>query len=1011
MSLSSITQHLGYTKNPENWVTHTSATKRFLHLWPTLDDGRAHDFGSYVFQASPSSDRILEPRPAIHVVRADSDVEAREIRRKLWNVGSAPFLMIILPNRVKVYKGFDYTDDEQKDLIVDSSLEIEQICKNLKDFSASEIDSGRIWVTQATNIQPERRVDQRLLKSLEELGDALVSNYQITRPVAHSIIGKYIYIYYLHERNILSNAWLEENGINLDEVLSRKTSSKTLQKLIQLLDSRFNGGLFPFDFKELGHKGDEIVRFTASIFKGDQVSGQQTLDFKFYDFSCIPVEMLSSIYEQFLQAEGKGKKEGAVYTREFVADYLLSEINSVKPLENGMRILDPACGSGVFLVLVYRRLIELEMHRLNRQNLSLLQLSTILQDSIFGVEVIVDACYVTEFSLILMLLSYADPEELEAAKYFRLPHLHNKNIFHADFFNEDEGIWPIGLKFDWIVGNPPWTKLNKETTAKEQKYAWKWIQENSSNHPVGRNSLSEAFTWRIQPALKPNGCAGLLVYATSLFNTYSLKYRKRFFAFNEVRRITNFTNLAYILFDGRVSAPAATLIYSPVKPGVEKKPIIHYGPFAINQILNKGKRDKKKSWTITIYEDEIKSVDHYDAETGEPLTWKIALWGSYRDENAIARFKKMFPLTLDSLIKDRKWKLHQASGVYTEFSPKYKPLSDLPTFTRLNANSMSGKFFLTVPDECLYQIQDGTPLYYQGRRKGLEVAVAPHMYWGPTFAAYSDNDFILPKSQVGLSVPQSDADYLRAVSAYLNSSIGRYLLFFHCTSWGIDRSIFSPKEALSVPMPKLSEDQVMQLAELHKDLSMFEINTRAGLLFSEKDLEINLKDKLDEGVQRILRVPSFLCVLAQDFIRIRYQLIKGNTIAPASQPADNDSLYKYAIYLRDSLNAFAGTSFKVKIIKDSQFVTCVVSITRSEHEIEPIVDSTTRVSAWSTKLWQSLKQPISQWFYVQKGLRILSGKDYYICKRPRLIDWSKSQALLDSDEIIAEVLSYNGTVV
>lgn len=57
--------------------------------------------------------------------------------------------------------------------------------------------------------------------------------------------------------------------------------------------------------------------------------------FGLYDFSYIPVETLSAIYEQFLHSQGKGKKIGAVYTPEHLADYLLAELDYVKPLKKG----------------------------------------------------------------------------------------------------------------------------------------------------------------------------------------------------------------------------------------------------------------------------------------------------------------------------------------------------------------------------------------------------------------------------------------------------------------------------------------------------------------------------------------------------------------------------------------------------------------------------------------------------------------------------------------------------
>jgi type I restriction-modification system DNA methylase subunit len=250
-----------------------------------------------------------------------------------------------------------------------------------------------------------------------------------------------------------------------------------------------------------------------------------------------------------------------------------------------MKVLDAACGSGVFLVLAYRRLIELELGKRRRRFLPPERLGQILKDSIFGVEVILDACYVTEFSLILTLLSYVDPPDLDKNESFQFPDLHNKNIFNCDFFDDSSIFWKRQQKFNWVVGNPSWSKLHAETAADEQPNAWNWINKNEELKPIGKYSLSEAFSWRVTDVLAEQGHSGLLLHGTSLFNRSSVAYRREFFKQHEVSRITNFANLAYILFKGRSDAPAASVIYSKTRSNREKPPIIHYGPFVANQIF------------------------------------------------------------------------------------------------------------------------------------------------------------------------------------------------------------------------------------------------------------------------------------------------------------------------------------------------------------------------------------------------------------------------------------------
>ena len=84
-----------------------------------------------------------------------------------------------------------------------------------------------------------------------------------------------------------------------------------------------------------------------------------------------------------------------------------------------MKVLDPCCGSGIFLVLAYRRLIELELTKASDKKLDAKKLLEILSESIYGVERNQDACYVAEFSLILTMLNYIDANDLQMDREFR----------------------------------------------------------------------------------------------------------------------------------------------------------------------------------------------------------------------------------------------------------------------------------------------------------------------------------------------------------------------------------------------------------------------------------------------------------------------------------------------------------------------------------------------------------------------------------------------------------------
>src|SRR5687768_14586523 len=139
MTPDEVISQLGYKLIPENWVSSEQTTSSESQLWRAAKDCVVH--GSYVFRTSPGSDNFLPPRPAIHVVEARDAIHAREIHRKLWNLGTAPFVLIILPGQVRVYAGFNYSvTHPDAGYIARASLDPEDIRVALRDFYAHEID-------------------------------------------------------------------------------------------------------------------------------------------------------------------------------------------------------------------------------------------------------------------------------------------------------------------------------------------------------------------------------------------------------------------------------------------------------------------------------------------------------------------------------------------------------------------------------------------------------------------------------------------------------------------------------------------------------------------------------------------------------------------------------------------------------------------------------------------------------------------------------------------------------
>jgi hypothetical protein len=1001
LSAQQVASVLGYSES-EHWV---SAEVGFNdHLLRRARE--AGVIGTYVFQTSPADYRVLPHRSAVHIAQATTLAEAREIHRSLWNLGDAPFLIIVLPSEVRVYTGFKYDTENDNPLQTVATTSAALIAAGLAEFHASQIDSGRIWDTWGKRLPVNERVDHSLLRDLNILGEQLIDSHGLEPEVAHSLIGKYIYIRYLRERDILSDRWLTESGVDIARTLGRNATLSSFRQLVNAIEQRFNGRVFPLPLEGDNAPQDDAVSYVASVLLGDSPEGQLSIideytpDFKIYDFSYIPVELLSSIYEQFLHAQGGGRKSGAFYTPEPVAEYLLSEVNEFRPLRKGLRILDPCCGSGVFLVLAYRRLIEAELRAQPDGKLRPSELRRILTESIFGVERNQEACYVTEFSLLLTMLSYIDPPELHRNKQFEFPVLHNTQIFEQDFFNLGGPVWSHGTSFDWIVGNPPWVELDPRDA--DERFAVSWITENASIYPVARFRTSEAFCWLVTELLSETGCVGLLVHATTLSNDSSRNFRREFFTRNHVAKVTNFSNLSYVLFDRRAEAPAATLIYAPDQPSTEPKPTVHFGPFVANQLPIRTQLSKR-SWVITVYENEISVIDRENASSGDALVWKMALWGSYRDKTVLGRMRRLFTTTVQELAGERGCSL--ALGVQLRTSADDRSgedvfCSELETTRVLDPDIMNAsKRRFTIPSAAL---KDNACTYIRARggRKGLRLIKAPHLVVTPIYAAYSEEDFVLTHPRIGIAGKSSDADFLRALSVYLNSNIAKYLAFFGSTSWGVDRTSFVLSDVADIPIPQLSDAQIAALAVVHKS-----INEEPRFLDTRDEEQLDLT----EIVAKILGLPENITYLADEFVTIRLGMNKGKVDNVSVRAPETSDLTAYGQVLTDELNSFADLNHRVTLYPSKEFVCCAIDLGGpGESDARPvIVDSVQDVSEIEP-IWKLLRSAPSQWVYVQRSLRIFDGDRVVLVKASRRIDWTRMQALLDSDDIIAEVLSQLG---
>lgn len=128
----------------------------------------------------------------------------------------------------------------------------------------------------------------------------------------------------------------------------------------------------------------------------------------------------------------------------------------------------------------------------------------------------------------------------------------------------------------------------------------------------------------------------------------------------------------------------------------------------------------------------------------------------------------------------------------------------------------------------------------------------------------------------------------------------------------------------------------------------------------------------------------------------------------AQQRPDREALEAYARQLSNDLDGFLDsgkTHHRVIVEQSPELICCTVEFVRSDHPFTPIVKTVPSPNGHIfVRLSHELKEEFSQWVYVQRGLKMFEPSSVSLYKVPQLINWTRTQAMNDADEMIAEIL-------
>lgn len=944
-----------------------------------------------------------------------------KIHKKIWNERKVPFLFVSSPVQIKIYNCFIEPLDPERYLdkigeielctyaLTEAESKLEEL---LRVFNRTSIDSGLFWKEKkyAEKLDAGRRVDKVLMKNLAQVRKELVA-MGLDIDIVHDLLLRSLFILYLEDREATTAEFYGKYLKDANSYFDLLDNLQATNNLYDKLERSFNGNLCPVSNKERRLVKDKHLKLIKDCFWSDlrENTGQNYLfNWRVFDFSAIRIELISEIYEEFMSTEqgaDQTKKDGAYYTPHSLVDFVLNEKLPWADKNNKnyeMKVLDPTCGSGIFLVESFKRLVNRWKYSNKNEEIDFTTLKKLLVNSIFGIEINPDAIKVAAFSLYLALLDYLNPRTLWQDKKF--PYLiydpknedgskQGKNLFRMSSLDAN-GLFN-NIKYDLIVGNPPFKR--GDLPAGDKKYLQKlgFAQE-----------YVLAFLYKATE-LCPNGQIALVAASKILFNTTSGYSNFRDFLFNKshVDAVYNFSALRKTkreyggnLFASAVG-PACVLFYQAKKPATPSKKLLYCSPksFLKNRLVD----------GVAIDVFDIKYIPREEAADPNSKIWKVAMWGTERDYALIKRLNDFASLETE-LKKKEKEGWNMGVGLQTS-SPNDKPDNTICKIPHIDAEKIE-RFYSRKENT----ISINTKMF---RRLGSKEAYyAPHILIkegqsNKRFcASYLNYDCSFTSTVYGISC--KDDKTLKAITAYLNSSFSSYFLFLIASSWGVERERVKPNEIFQLPaLPFFASKEV--ILELSKKVDEITQIKKKEILNSDSQIQA-VEKEIDEILLKALNLSVRDRILITDTLDYAVDLFQEGEKSVAYKRTTSTDIEKYAKQLCTDLNdvlKYSGGTTNVSAIVYETAVNsplALVSITFSKKQRNVLVEKVD----YSSKLSVILKQiddysyeKHSESIYFRKTIKYFDEDTIFILKPNEKRFWSRSSAMNDADETVFEVIN------
>jgi len=764
---------------------------------------------------------FVENNPVAVFAECGADhTEKHKAFNRIWSLARPRLLFLASPGEITVYdlaqKPFDFSERKKhKNKLKELAIlhDIERVAQKLQDFHRDNIESGRIFEKGRFG-DLKNRADKSLIRDLKTVRRELIQAGLSGKKVkyAHALIGRSIFIRYLEDRLILTENYFRKvarQTAGWTKILKNETTYTVFDfsphkpfyprilkhkdftyALFKSLARDFNGDMFPDVDKEEETVKQVHLDLVQELLYGN-TGIQKKLFFYSYHFDIVPLDLISSIYEEFYhhaanddEKKKKVRQDGAYYTPPVLAEFVLSGTLTADVLKKIPRVLDPACGSGIFLVEAFRRIVRYKQYQ-KKAPLSFDELKEILQKQIAGIEVNKEAALIAAFSLYLSMLHYLDPPSIneQVKQGNKLPNLiasnsRSKHHYHCIWIGntfdmkgiESSALWRerFGNQCaDVIVGNPPWgAPGNKadEATKIRERVMLEWCHKNDK--PIDHKEPSQAFLWRVLDFLKDGGRAGMLVKATILFkhSATAKVFREQWINSVRLKEVVNFTHVRKFFFKGGIS-PFLSICF--IKEKQENFPVTYWSAKQVRALV--------KTQAVILSKYDVHILRNEDLTSAK--LWKSYWFGRFSDYEFIKNLQQH--RVIKTIVNDNK-----SGRGYQTYIGKHEGKKLGVSKTVTNISNRYGLIKFSPLPKNVYNL--GPTESYRGKRLLIKEGIPERgKIKGTIIARFENEPFSFYRSIYGLKLIFKSSHEYKLILGILWSSFARYYFFSTSANWGL----------------------------------------------------------------------------------------------------------------------------------------------------------------------------------------------------------------------------------